>query len=614
MKSLAIKYKTVNRLLSFLDKQIFKESVCDIVVQIFYPTYKQSLLKDIISILKKNITKPKIIGCDSEQTLINQAISKDIVIHFFLLPKNSIEIKYLKNKYFLLDNFFELNFVYSIDIDRYSFIEKKESVQNLIATFHHKSIIYDGEIYNSGAVLLSIKQEFDFDIKVVDYIEPIGRKLRFKKHDKNSIKKVYEHYLSNKFAKDLYISSQQFPLLKKDKEVYKASLIYEDGENIRFDYKVEPKDTFKIGFSNSPIFYKKYIDTLNSFDNCKSEFIFVISSIAKFTIFEEEGFDFDNGLGFFSNSELIIENTKVYDINLSIILINFYNKNSKVLKYPYYKIRKYQKDNFHTIEALSNIAKISSQELEELNQELEKRVEQEVEKNLKKDAILIHQSRLAQMGEMISLIAHQWKQPLSAISATSSGLQIKIELDMYDREFFLNSLIKIEEFVNHLANTIDDFSNFFKPTKIKKLFSLDEAVKKALNIATYSLSKNSIDVDINLQKGLKIKSYQNELIQVILNILKNAENILIKREVENPKIFVKVFQKGENKIIQIKDNGGGVEEKIKDKIFEPYFSTKATKNSTGLGLYMSKFIVEDSLGGKLLFENSANGAVFSIVL
>jgi C4-dicarboxylate-specific signal transduction histidine kinase len=185
---------------------------------------------------------------------------------------------------------------------------------------------------------------------------------------------------------------------------------------------------------------------------------------------------------------------------------------------------------------------------------------------------------------------------------------------MYDKEFFLNSLTKIEEFVNHLSTTIDDFSNFFKPSKIKKDFYLYEAVDKALSIATYSLSKKSIDLVLDIDKTLKVKTYQNELVQVLLNLIKNAENILIKREIENPKIIIKVHKKDNEMIIQIQDNGKGIDSKIMKKIFEPYFSTKATKKSTGLGLYMSKFIVEDSLGGKLEARNSKDGAVFSIVL
>ena len=263
---------------------------------------------------------------------------------------------------------------------------------------------------------------------------------------------------------------------------------------------------------------------------------------------------------------------------------------------------------------MANIADISANELASLNASLEKRVKKEVENNLKKDAILIHRSRLAQMGEMISLIAHQWKQPLSAISATSSGLHIKIELDMYDKEFFIKSLSKIEEFVKHLSTTIDDFSNFFKPSKIKKEFFIEEAVTKALSIASYSLSKNSIDIVLDIDKNIKIFTYKNELIQVLLNIIKNAENILMKRAVLEPFVKIKVYHDDDKNIIEIIDNGGGIDDSIIDKIFEPYFSTKATDKSTGLGLYMSRFIVNESLGGELKVKNSEDGAIFSIIL
>ena len=119
---------------------------------------------------------------------------------------------------------------------------------------------------------------------------------------------------------------------------------------------------------------------------------------------------------------------------------------------------------------------------------------------------------------------------------------------------------------------------------------------------------------LDIDKSLKVKTYQNELVQVLLNLIKNAENILVKREIKEPKIWIKVFKRGDEKVIQICDNAKGIDKKVLPRIFEPYFSTKATKDSTGLGLYMSKFIIEDSLGGKLEAKNDEKGAVFSIIL
>jgi signal transduction histidine kinase len=242
------------------------------------------------------------------------------------------------------------------------------------------------------------------------------------------------------------------------------------------------------------------------------------------------------------------------------------------------------------------------------------RVKEEVQKSRDKDSIMIHNSKLAQMGEMMSMIAHQWRQPLSAISAASTGLQIKIELDRYDEKLFLGSLEKIEEYVYHLSQTIDDFADFFKPSKRKEKTSLDKLVDKALFILSSSFTKNSIEVETSFDGELELETYSNEVIQVLINLLKNAETILLKREIQTPKITLNCYAKGDKKYIEIADNAGGIEEDIIDKIFESYFTTKENDNSTGLGLYMSKFIIEDSCKGKLEVKNENGGAKFTIVL
>ena len=270
--------------------------------------------------------------------------------------------------------------------------------------------------------------------------------------------------------------------------------------------------------------------------------------------------------------------------------------------------------NYQTIKALTNIAQISSKELQALNHKLEMRVKEEVEANRKKDSILIHNSKLAQMGEMMGLIAHQWRQPLSAISATSSGMQIKLELENWTHEYFQTSLAKIEEYVIHLSRTIDDFTNFFKPTKRKEEVLVDTLIERALFIMSPSLTKKSVLVKYDGSSNIKLKTYSNEVIQVMLNLLKNAENILFNREIAKPQIIIKTFQKDHRCYIEVSDNGGGISEDIIDKIFEPYFSTKDSEHSTGLGLYMSKFIIEDSCQGVLKVKNTPVGAKFTIIL
>jgi signal transduction histidine kinase len=225
------------------------------------------------------------------------------------------------------------------------------------------------------------------------------------------------------------------------------------------------------------------------------------------------------------------------------------------------------------------------------------------------------------MGEMISMIAHQWRQPLGAISATVLGIETKIIFKKYDlskeedREQFLEflkiKLKNISEYVQGLSTTIDDFRNFFKPDKAKERLSLTSSIKRALGIVEVSMSNKNIEILTTFDDNEEIELYHNEIMQVILNILKNAEdNFKEKGDIKDAAVWIRTYKKDNRHAISIKDNGGGIPDDIMPKIFDPYFSTKNEKNGTGLGLYMSKVIVEEHNGGKLEARNIENGVEF----
>ncbi len=249
-----------------------------------------------------------------------------------------------------------------------------------------------------------------------------------------------------------------------------------------------------------------------------------------------------------------------------------------------------------------------------LNDTLEKRIEEEVEKNRQYDKKLFRQARLAQMGEMLSMIAHQWRQPLAAISATTSNLKLKFMLNEIDLENCEQEIDLIDKYSQHLSKTIDDFRNFFKQNKIKKTISLKYMIENALHIIKNSLENKNIRVIKSIDCDMDIKTYPNEVIQVILNLLKNAEDALLEKKIANPTIELSTVCTNDIVKIEIEDNAGGIPKNIKDKIFDLYFSTKLEKDGTGLGLYMSKIIIEQHCGGKLYVNNSYKGAVFTIEL
>ena len=259
-----------------------------------------------------------------------------------------------------------------------------------------------------------------------------------------------------------------------------------------------------------------------------------------------------------------------------------------------------------------------------INQNLALRIEEEVEKNRQKDKHIMQQSRMAQMGEMISMIAHQWRQPLGSISAVVAGMKLKILLNKFDltsedgreasKQFTQQSLHKIEEYVRFLTNTIDDFRNFFKPDKHKESTSSLKLVQRTLEIIGKALEINGITVHVDAHTSKEIMVYANEVTQVILNILKNAEDVIKERETKHAQITITIDKDNNWQTISIEDNAGGIPKSVLPHIFEPYFSTKSDKNGTGLGLYMSRTIIEEHCGGKLEAQNTANGALFIIKL
>ena len=256
----------------------------------------------------------------------------------------------------------------------------------------------------------------------------------------------------------------------------------------------------------------------------------------------------------------------------------------------------------------------SKEHIEEINRNLENRVKEEVDKNRQKDKQLLQQSRLAQMGEMISMIAHQWRQPLSAIGGASSAINLKAKLHKLDEAKAIELSNSISDNTQYLSGIINDFSSFFKPNQALSETSYDEIILSVLLIIETSIKNKNIAIIQEQSDHNRFHSYPSELKQVILNLLKNAEDILIKREIKNPYIKISTMTKSNEHILEISDNGGGIDKSITDKIFDPYFSTKEGKNGTGLGLYMSKMVIEEQCHGKISVSNSKDGAIFKIVV
>ncbi len=253
-------------------------------------------------------------------------------------------------------------------------------------------------------------------------------------------------------------------------------------------------------------------------------------------------------------------------------------------------------------------------ELEEYNKELEQRVQEEVEKNRAKDEMMFHQSKLASMGEMLGNISHQWRQPLMELSSLFLPIEAKISMGIkVENDEIMESIEKYTEIVKYMSETIDDFRNFFAHEKEKIEFEIIDQINSIVNIISGSLKRNNIKLDIIIKNNATMLGYKNEYSQVLINIVNNARDVLVQRKIENPRITIMIEQVGNNIITSVEDNAGGIKITPIQKVFDPFFTYEKI-NGSGIGLFMSKLIIENNMNGRLFVDNTKNGALFKITV
>ncbi|RXJ54152.1 histidine kinase [Candidatus Marinarcus aquaticus] len=243
---------------------------------------------------------------------------------------------------------------------------------------------------------------------------------------------------------------------------------------------------------------------------------------------------------------------------------------------------------------------------------LENKIQKEIKQRTNQEKLMMQQSKLAAMGEMIGNIAHQWRQPLGEINAVLMEIETITRYGKLEEEHLLNSIKICNEITEHMSTTISDFQNFFKPSKQKDKFSVLEVCKKAVSIINASLKNNNIELLLDIEEDNTIEGYSNEFSHAILNIISNAKDALISRKIKNPIIILSIKVGKEFTVIKIEDNAGGINLEDINLVFEPYFTTKGEKRGTGIGLYMTKVIIEDNMHGFIDVKNTNKGALFRI--
>jgi signal transduction histidine kinase len=269
-------------------------------------------------------------------------------------------------------------------------------------------------------------------------------------------------------------------------------------------------------------------------------------------------------------------------------------------------------DQKHLLESQLLRTNQAEKELEAANHMLDERVKTEISRRHEQEQLLIQQARFVAMGEMIGNIAHQWRQPLNALSLLLQNIIFAYESNRIDNELMERVNIKGNLLINTMSTTIDDFRNFFQPNRSKEVFNIAAQFDKTLEILQGTLENNRIVLKKEIGPDLTLYGSPNEFSQVIINIINNAKDALNEHVINEKIIRIQGYESADEIIIRIGDNGGGISKSIMDKIFDPYFTTKKEGKGTGIGLYMSKVIVESSMNGKLIASNDDQGAVFTL--
>ena len=252
--------------------------------------------------------------------------------------------------------------------------------------------------------------------------------------------------------------------------------------------------------------------------------------------------------------------------------------------------------------------------MNEMIDNLECKIQEEINNRTNQEKLLVQQSKLAAMGNMLGNIAHQWRQPISEVNAILMEVEAKTRYDRIDEEFILKKISTCYEVTEHMSSTIGDFQNFFQPSKEKEYFNVHDVCSSAITVINASLKFHNIELLFNINKKSDVYGYPREFAHAILNILSNSKDVIVERKIKRPRITLSIKSGKQFTLIRIEDNAGGINPEHLEKVFEPYFTTKHATQGTGIGLYMTKMIIENNMEGFVNVQNSKEGALFTIKL
>ena len=436
-----------------------------------------------------------------------------------------------------------------------------------------------------------------------------------------------------KYLKNIKLGDEKlyFRVLSQSKKIVFSTIESEIGQTLEIDKKISNQTMIRTTLNREDTYsYMKFLlnestivlsydyDDFMETPNKNIRFIFIIVSfIMMLIIFITYKFSLNITKSLYTLIKVVKSISKgdyskkieVYSNDEIGILADKFNKMIHKIEISQNEIQEKNLKLLHVNQELKkNEFKIKS-----INESLTVQIKEAVQKNLLKDKQLLHQSKLAQMGDMVSMIAHQWRQPLNAISATSTKLSLLSGMQMLEDSKMQEDAEFIQNQCQKMSKTIDTFMNFVKPATESKEFYFKDTIESILNIMGKQLSSHDIEVHVEYLEQVSLLGYEDLLEQVILNLLSNARDAFDEQKKENKYIKIIIYTENRVPVIIIEDNAGGIEESIREKIFNPYFTTKEQGKGTGIGLYMSMDIMKKSFNGNLVYSATQDGSRFEII-
>jgi len=665
MKTFTHEYSSKELLETFIKDNYILNYTGDLLVQVFTSVNTKEYIIYLKNELLIVLPNAKIIGTTTNGEIShNGSINHSTVISISIFDKTQLVTSLITNK---SDSFQhgveiikELNtkpdlkllitFTDGLNTNGEEYLNGISSINDTVvvsggmagdySTFNETFVFTEKGITNNGAVAvglygntLNIHTDYSF------HWETVGKKHIVEKAVKNRIYRIsgmtsvdfYKYYLGNDIEKLLPAIGIEFPLVLEVDGIKTARAVlsqHSDG-SLSFAGNIEEGSQVQFGYGDVQLIIEKSLDNIKNIFNAPTESIFIYSCMARKALLKD---DINLEIlplkemapisGFFSYGEFYHKldckhsNTKLLNQSMTILAISENDKTIGKISSNIFNTHKVKSNDLtlHRTQALSTLIKRTTKELEYLNENLNKRVKEEIDLNLEKDNMLTLLHTQAQLGSTLEMILHQWRQPISAITSTLSSIQVYKEAGILTDEMLDENIENVLSYTEHLNTTIEDFRDLFKVTDKNTKIPINELVTKSLTIIKPIVMENRINIDLNLDSSNIIHVPIGLMMQVILNIVKNAIDILKENRIKNPIITLNTFEDKNNNIIQIIDNGGGIPEDIMPNIFKKNFTTKDDEKGTGIGLHMSKKIIETKVNGSIEAISIDNKTIFTITI